>query len=200
MEDLEPHILSDAIEWVYTALFCNHSVQQLPHQPEKILFSCFMTTLSDAFEWKLTLENERYESGSESLNIPTPVHRTPCLYLSKWSENLSFDPATPCPHWPYSPQWHRSLSSVCCHLTFSNDEENPSTDSSPLHGRAEQSSSVKQQMVYHHTDDSFQNATIEQGEEDFPTAPLDDNVWLEEPVPDRHFCIHEQSQPHDQCP
>ena len=46
-------------------------------------------------------------------------------------------------------------------------------------------------------DDSFQDATNE--EEDFPTAPLDDDVWLEEPVPDRHFCIHEQSQLHDQC-
>ena len=27
--DPEPHILSDAIEQVYTAFFCNHSPQQL---------------------------------------------------------------------------------------------------------------------------------------------------------------------------
>ena len=46
--------------------------------------------------------------------------------------------------------------------------------------------------------DSFQDATAE--DEDFPTIPLDDDVWLEDPVPDRHFCIHEQSQPHYQCP
>ena len=44
------------------------------------------------------------------------------------------------------------------------------------------------------TNDSFQDATAE--EEDFPTAPLDDDIWLEDPVPDRHLCIHEQSQLH----
>ena len=36
-------------------------------------------------------------------------------------------------------------------------------------------------------------------EEHFPTTPLNDNVWIEEPVPDRHLCIHEHSQ-HDLCP
>ena len=46
-------------------------------------------------------------------------------------------------------------------------------------------------------DDSFQDATAE--EEDFPTAPLDDDILLEHPIPDRHLCIHEQSQPHYQC-
>ena len=52
-------------------------------------------------------------------------------------------------------------------------------------------------MDYHHaltpgTDDSFED--ILAGDEDhFPTAPLDDDIWLENPVPDRHLCIHEQS-------
>ena len=35
-------------------------------------------------------------------------------------------------------------------------------------------------------------------EEHFPTASLND-VWMEEPVPERHLCIHENSQ-HDLCP
>ena len=35
-------------------------------------------------------------------------------------------------------------------------------------------------------------------EEHFPTVSLDANVWMEEPVPERH-CIHENSQ-HDLCP
>ena len=39
----------------------------------------------------------------------------------------------------------------------------------------------------------------EDAEEPFPTASIDDNVWMEEPVPDRHICIHEDSQ-HDLCP
>ena len=79
------------------------------------------------------------------------------------------------------------------HLTFSNDER-PSTDSSQLHERAKQSSPVQQ-----HMDDSIQDATNEE-EEDCPTALLYDDIWLEEPVPDRHLCIHELSQLHDQCP
>ena len=56
-------------------------------------------------------------------------------------------------------------------------------------------------MDTHHTstpctDDSFQDATTA---EDFPMAPLDDDIWLEEPVPYRDLCIHEQSQPQYQC-
>ena len=43
----------------------------------------------------------------------------------------------------------------------------------------------------------LQDATAE--DKDFPTAPLDDDIWLEDPLPDRHQCIHEQSQPHYQC-
>ena len=32
------------------------------------------------------------------------------------------------------------------------------------------------------------------GEEHFPTLSLDDDVWMEEPVPEWHLCIHENSQ------
>ena len=56
--DLEPHILSNAIEWVYTAFFCSNSAQQLWNLPEEILFSHFMTTLNDTFEIKLTQEDD----------------------------------------------------------------------------------------------------------------------------------------------
>ena len=35
-------------------------------------------------------------------------------------------------------------------------------------------------------------------EEHFPTVPLDDDFWTEEPLPERHLCIHENSQ-HDLC-
>ena len=60
-------------------------------------------------------------------------------------------------------------------------------------------------MYYHHTsthgtDNSFQDATAAaEEEEDFPTTPLDDDIWLEDPVLDRHLSIHEQTQPHYQC-
>ena len=121
------------------------------------------------------------------------------------SENLSFDPATPLtvvnPHPAHSPKDH---SPVCHCLMFSSSNEvSPTPDSSPLHGRAEQPSLVQHHMDYHHTpapgtDDSFQDVTTEE-EEDFPTAPLDDDIWLEDPVPDRHSCIYKQSQLHYQC-
>ena len=56
-------------------------------------------------------------------------------------------------------------------------------------------------MDCHHTSapsahGSFQDATAE---EDFSTDQLDDNIWLEDPVPNRHLCIHEKSQPHFLC-
>ena len=63
-----------------------------------------MTTLNDAFERELALEDKGYDNGSESLNIPTPLCRTPYLYHISASENLSFDPATPLTHQAYSPQ------------------------------------------------------------------------------------------------
>ena len=50
MEDLKPHILSDAIERVYTATFCSNSAQQLRNISEEVLFGCFMTILNDTFE------------------------------------------------------------------------------------------------------------------------------------------------------
>ena len=31
------------------------------------------------------------------------------------------------------------------------------------------------------------------------TVSLDDSFWMEEPVPEKHLCVHENSQ-HDLCP
>ena len=53
-------------------------------------------------------------------------------------------------------------------------------------------------MDYHHTSTpSTDDAKAE--EENFPTAPLDDDIWLEDPVSDRDLYIHKQSQLHYQC-
>ena len=141
---------------------------------------------------------------SESLNIPTPLHRTLCLYHISTSENLSFRAATPLTHQAHLPHQHSSLSSVCHHWIFS-DDENSSLNSNQLHDRMELSLPVEQPMCHCLTDNSFQDVTSEEEEEEeeeelFPTAPLDDKIWMEETVPDRHLCIHEQSKPHDLCP
>ena len=50
----------------------------LCQQSEEVLFSHFMTMLNAAFESKLDLEDEVYESGSENFNIPTPLQ---CVLL-----------------------------------------------------------------------------------------------------------------------
>ena len=60
-------------------------------------------------------------------------------------------------------------------------------------------------MVQPLINDSFLDVTCEEEEEDeedahIPTAPLDDDIWVDEPLLDRHLCIHEHSQPHDLCP
>ena len=122
------------------------------------------------------------------------------------SENLSFNP-TRLQHQVHSPQKLRSHTLECHHLVFSSlDEESPvrtgTLGSSPLQDRAEPSSVVQYHINYHHTstpsiDDSFQDTTVEA--EDFPTAPQDDDIGLEDPVQDRPLCIHEQSQPHFLC-
>ena len=64
--DLDPQMLSCSIERFYTAFFCSDSALHLQYIEEEILFGHFMTTLNDAFEWELTLEDIGYESGSES--------------------------------------------------------------------------------------------------------------------------------------
>ena len=93
--DLDPQTLSNAIEQVYTAFFCSNSAQHLRTISEEILFGYFVTTLKDAFKGECVLEDGGYKSGSESLGIPTPQHRAPCLYNISASDNLSFGPATP---------------------------------------------------------------------------------------------------------
>ena len=125
--DLKPHILSNAIEQVYAAFFYSNSTQQLQSLPEEILFSHFMTTLNDTFEIELTQEDEGYESGSESLNILTPLRRTPQIYQVSASKNLSFNHTTPLTtaeqHPVLSPQRYRNCSPVCHYLVFSSSNE-----------------------------------------------------------------------------
>ena len=60
MADLNPPMLSNAIEWVYTAFFCSDSAQHLRYISEEIVFVQFVTTLNDAFEWELALEDGGY--------------------------------------------------------------------------------------------------------------------------------------------
>ena len=136
-----------------------------------------MTTLNESFEWEVTLEDIGYESGSESLSVPTPLHWEPCPFHVSTQENLSFKPTTPtaCPSPGYL--------NIVCHLTYEEDEE----------------SSFNPRMEDHSLDDdilachlpSIAEEDDDDTEEHFQTVSPDDNVWMEEPVPERHLCIHE---------
>ena len=177
-----------------------------------ILFCLFVATLYDTFKRELAQEEKGYESRSKSLSIPTPLRRAPWIFHASTSENLSFNPNTLLitaeQHPEYSPRQFRSHSLICHCLVFtnSNDKNHVRTNDphslhhSLLQGRAEQPSLLQNQMVYHctstpNTDYPFLDATAKE-EENFPTAPLDDDIWLEDQVPDRPLCIHEQSQSH----
>ena len=141
--------------------------------------------------WRIWVWGWKLEYTHSPVKSTMPI---PCL--SKWTLVFQSCYTTyhSAPHPAHSPQRLSSHNLVCHCLMFgSSNIKNPSIDNSPLHGRAEQSSPVQQHMPYHCTDDSFQDTTNEE-EEDWQTAPLND-VWLEEPVPVRHLCIHEQSQP-----
>ena len=90
-EDLKPHVLSHAIDQVYTVFVYSDHVQQIQNLLEEILLGHFMTTLNDAFEIKLTQEDEGYDSGSENFYIPTALSGAPRVYHVSTVDNLSFN-------------------------------------------------------------------------------------------------------------
>ena len=61
MADFNTPMLSNAIEWVYTAFFYSYSAQHRCYKSEEILFGHFATTLNNAFEWELALEDGGYK-------------------------------------------------------------------------------------------------------------------------------------------
>ena len=121
--DLEAHIVSSAIEQVYNTFCYSTSTHLLCQQSYKISFGCFVTTLNAAFESKLALEDEDYESGSENFNIPTPLRRTSKIHHISSLEDTSFDPVTP--HSTGTRQSH--CRPVHRHLTYSFSEEDDDT-------------------------------------------------------------------------
>ena len=116
------------------------------------------------------LADEGYESGSDTLDLPTPLQKTPHIHHISSMEHASFNPVltTPCstPQTPPSPV-HKCIS-------FSS-ADNHTPDSTP---------------VYSDSSDD---------EEDFQTVPLDDEHWTSEETPERTLCIHEYGLPHGLC-
>ena len=117
------------------------------------------------------------------------------MYHVSTCENLSFGPVTPITH----SLLPGNLNTVCYHLMFDKDDDSL-LDNNTLHTRMDHHSPQEHPMAHHLTSaDEEEDKEEEDAEEHFPTAPLIDDVWIEEPVPDRHLCIHEHSQ-HNLCP
>ena len=170
-EDLDPGTLGIASECVYTTFFYTSTSQTLCQQSDETLFGCFIIMLNAAFTQQLLLVDEGYESGSNTINLPNPPWKTPCIHHVSSMEHASFNPVptTPCskPQTPPRP--------VCRCLSFSSADY-PSPDNTPV----------------------WSDSSDEE-EEDFQMVPLDDEHWTLEEVPEQTFCIHEHGLPHNLC-
>ena len=96
--DLDPVSLSITTEEVYSTFFYSTSTYTLHQQPDEILFGHFVTTLNAAFECQLALADEGYESGSDTINLPTSLRKMPRIHHVSSIAHASFnpDPVTPC--------------------------------------------------------------------------------------------------------
>ena len=149
-EDLNLITLVIVSEHVYTTFFWTHTSHTLCQLSEDVLFEHFVIALNAALTQQLSLSDEGYKSGSDTVDLPTPLWKTPHIHHMSSMEHASFNPAhtTPCssatithcssPRTPTRP--------VCCCLSFtsnsSDDDRDP--DSTP---------------VYSDTEENFPNST-----------------------------------------
>ena len=157
-EDLNSVTLGIATEHIYTTFFWTSTSHTLCQQSEETLFRHFVIALNVAFTQQLSLADEGYESGSDTINLPTPLWKTPHIHHISSMEHASFNPVsttpcstvtiTPCstPQTPPRP--------VCRCLSFSSDN-----DQDP------------------HSTPVYSNSS---NDEDFWMVPLDDEHWTSE--------------------
>ena len=168
--DLDPVTLGRATEQVYTTFFYSSSSHTLHQQSDKTLFGYFVIALNVAFDQQLSLADEGYESGSDTIDVPTPLRKTPRIDHVSSMEHTSFNPAPITPqNTPQTPP-----RPVCRWLSFSSTDDN--TPASTL-----------------------ECSEDEEEEEDFQTVPLDGEHWISEEIPERTLCIHEHVLPHRLC-
>ena len=139
--------------------------------------------------------DEGYESGSDTVDLPTPLRKTPCIHHVSSMEHASFNPVhtAPCNTVTITP--HSSPQTPTrpghCHLSFnSNSDQDP--DSTPVYSNSsDDDQDPDSTPVYPDSPDHEK--------EDFPTVPLDDKHWTSEIVPERTFCIHKNGLPNNVC-
>ena len=177
-EDLNPITLGIASECVYTTFFWTPTSHTLCQLSEDVLFGCFVIALNAAFTQQLSLVDEGYESGSDTVDLPTPLRKTPHIHHMSSMEHASFNPVHTAP----------------CNTVTITSHSSPQTPTRPVHHHLSFNSNSDQDpdstLVYSDSPDE---------EEDFPTVPLDDEHWTSEIVPERTFCIHENGLPNNVC-
>ena len=178
-EDLNSVTLSIAKDCIYTTFFWTSTSHTLHQKSEETLFWSFVIALNIAFTQQLLLADEGYESGSDTIDLPTPLWKTPRIHHISSLEDASFNPVytTPC----------NTVTMTPC--------SSPQTPTRPVHWCLSFSSDTG------HTPDSTLacSDSSDEEEEDFQMVPLDDEHWTSEEVPVRTFCIHEHGLPHNLC-
>ena len=91
------------------------------------------------------------------------------------TRKIVFGPATPRAH-PSASYPH----TVCCQLTYEEDD-------------IIQNHSSEDDILVPHLPNIAEEEDNDM-EEHFPTISLDDNFWMEDPIPERHLCIHDDAQ------
>ena len=183
-EDLDPVTLGIASECIYTIFFWTPMSHMLCQLPEDVLFGCFVIALNATLTQKLSSADEGYESGSDTVDLPTPLRKTPHIHHVSSMKHASFNPAHTTPHSTTHSSPQTPTRPVHHHLSFNSDSGQDS-DSTSIHSGSSDSTAV-----YSDSPDE---------EEDFPTVPLDDEHWTSEIVPERTFCIHENGLPNNVC-
>ena len=171
-EDLDPVTLGRTTECVYTTFFYSSTSHTLHQQSDETLFGCFIIALNAAFDQQLSLADEGYEGCSDTINLPTPLQKTPHIHHVSSMEHTSFNPVLTTPHsTPQTPP-----RPVCRCLSFSS-ADNHTPDNTPV----------------------CSDSSDDEEDEDFQTVPLDDEHWTSEETPERTLCIHEYGLLHGLC-
>ena len=103
--DLDPVTLGRVTEHVYTTFFYSPSSHTLHQQSNEMLFGPFVIALNAAFDQQLSLADECYESGSDTIDLPTPLRKTPRIQNVSSMEHASFDPPHHAVHHKLYPDW-----------------------------------------------------------------------------------------------
>ena len=181
--DLDPITISRATEEVYSVFFYSTSTHTLHQQSDKILFGHFVIALNAAFDQQLSLADEGYESCSDTINLPTPLRKTPRIHHVSSIKHASFDPE---PVTPWNMSWTPSRP-VCRWLSLSSTDDNNTPGDTPYTPRATPASNPE------YLEDKEE-------EEDFQTIPLDDDHWSTKDPSVRTLCVHEHTLPYRLCP